>query len=150
MSEPGYRRISGVGYCVTSVTRRQTAKSHRAFADVGLQATRVLAAAATGRAGEWSEKAALSRGAFYDAIALRLALGFQNDAFEFGFCDQVVNDLYAVISVQNEDRPKLFWDVFLAFDAGEFYPNDDRSIDPVEALTRPRIAKIVRECPPNN
>jgi (4S)-4-hydroxy-5-phosphonooxypentane-2,3-dione isomerase len=42
MSEPGYRRISGVGYCVTSVTRRRTAKSHRAFADVGLQAIRVL------------------------------------------------------------------------------------------------------------
>jgi hypothetical protein len=68
----------------------------------------------------------------------------------FGFCDQVVNDLHAVISVQNEDRPKLFWDVFLAFDAGEFFPNDDRSIDPVEAFTRPQIAKIVRECPPNN
>jgi tryptophanyl-tRNA synthetase len=25
MSEPGYRRISGVGYCVTSVTQRRTA-----------------------------------------------------------------------------------------------------------------------------
>jgi hypothetical protein len=48
MSEPGYRRSSGVGYCVASVTRRRTAKSHRAFADVGLQAIRVLAAA-TGR-----------------------------------------------------------------------------------------------------
>jgi hypothetical protein len=96
--------------------------------------------------GEWSEKAGLSGGAFYDAIALRLASGFQNDAFEFGFCDQVVNDLHAVISVQNEDRTKLFWDVFLAFDAGEFYPNDDQSIDPVDALTRPRIAGIVRKC----
>jgi hypothetical protein len=98
--------------------------------------------------GEWSEKAGLSRGAFYDAMALRLALGFQNDAFEFGFCDQVVNDLRAVISVQIEDRPKLFWDVFLAFDAGEFYPIDDRSIDPVETFTRPRIAEIVRKWSP--
>jgi hypothetical protein len=95
--------------------------------------------------GEWSEQAGLSRGAFYDAMALRLAQGFQNDAFEFGFCDQVVNDLHAVISVQNEDRPKLFWDVFLALDAAVFYPNEDRSTDPVEALE-----EIVRKCSPNN
>jgi hypothetical protein len=91
----------------------------------------------------------LSRGAFYDAMALKLALGFQNDAFEFGFCDQVVNELHGVISVQNEDRPKLFWDVFLAFDAGEFYPKGDRSIDPVETFTRPQIAEIIRNCSSN-
>jgi hypothetical protein len=93
---------------------------------------------------EWGEKTGLRRSDLYDALALRLALGFHNDSFDFGFCDRVVNDLHAVMSVQNEDRPELFWNVFLAFDAGRFYPNGDRSIDRVEALTRPQIAQIIR------
>jgi hypothetical protein len=98
---------------------------------------------------EWSERLGLLRSALYDALALRLALGFHNNSFEFGFCDWVVNDLHAVMSVQNEDRPELFRNVFLAFDAGEFYPNGDRSIDPVEAFTRPQIAQIVRKHTPD-
>jgi hypothetical protein len=102
-----------------------------------------------GKIVEWSEKTGLRRSDLYDALALRLAFGFHNDSFDFGFCDQVVNDLHAVISVQNEDRPELFWNVFLAFDAGEFYPNRDRSVDPVEAFTRPQIAEIVRKHTPH-
>ena len=43
------------------------------------------------------------------------------------------------------DTPELFWSVFLAFDAGEFYASGDRSIDPIETFTRPEIARIVRE-----
>jgi hypothetical protein len=76
---------------------------------------------------EWSEETGLLRSDLYDALALRLAFGFHNNSFQFGFCDQVVNDLHAIISVQNEDRPEWFWNVFLAFDAGEFYP---AAIDP--------------------
>jgi hypothetical protein len=98
---------------------------------------------------EWSEMTGLLRSDLYDALALSLALGFHNNSFDFGFCDQVVNDLHTVISVQNEDRSELFWHVFLAFDAGEFCPNGDRSIDPVEAFTRPQIAQIVRKYTPN-
>ena len=102
-----------------------------------------------GEVAEWSEMTGLLRSDLYDALALRLALGFHNNSFDFGFCDQVVNDLHAVISVQNEDRSELFWNVFLAFDAGEFYPNGDRSIDPVKVFTRPQIAQIVRKYTPN-
>jgi hypothetical protein len=60
-----------------------------------------------------------------------------------------VNELHNVITVQNENRPELFWDVYLAFDAGEYYHDNDRSIDPVEAFTRPRIAEIVKNLPFN-
>jgi hypothetical protein len=94
---------------------------------------------------EWSAKAGLSRSALYDAIALRLALGFHSNTFGFSFCDWIVNDLFAVIMVQNEATPDLFWGVFLAFDAGEFYPNGDRSIDPIERFTRPQIAEVVQK-----
>jgi hypothetical protein len=96
-----------------------------------------------------SEEAGKSRGEFYDAIAFTLATGFQSKAFDFGFCDQIVNELHNVITVQNENRPELFWDVYLAFDAGEYYHDNDRSIDPVEAFTRPRIAEIVKNLPFN-
>jgi hypothetical protein len=50
---------------------------------------------------EWSEKAGPLRRDLYDGltVALRLALGFHNKSFDSGFCDQVVNDLHAVISV---------------------------------------------------
>jgi hypothetical protein len=95
---------------------------------------------------EWSGQVGLDRSGLYDALALRLALGFHGNSFDFEFCDAVVNELHGVITLRNEERPPLFWDVFLAFDAGEFYPNGDRTIDPVEAYTRPEIEKIVRRC----
>jgi hypothetical protein len=97
---------------------------------------------------EWSGQVGLPSVVLYDALALRLALGFNSNAFDFGFCDQVVNDLHAVITLRNEDRPALFWTVFLAFDAGEFYPDGNRTIDPVEAYTRPQIAQIVQKQAP--
>jgi hypothetical protein len=98
---------------------------------------------------DWSEATGLLRSDLYDVLALRLAFGFHNKSFDFGFCDRVVNNLQAVMVVRHEDWPMLFWDVFLAFDAAEFYPNGDRSIDPVEAFTRPQIAQIVRQHTPN-
>jgi hypothetical protein len=97
---------------------------------------------------EWSGRVGLPCSVLYDALALRLALGFNNNAHDFGFCDQVVNELHAVITRRNEDRPELFWSVFLAFDAGEYYHDGDRSIDPVEAYTRPQVAQIVQRHAP--
>jgi hypothetical protein len=39
----------------------------------------------------------------------------------------------------------LFWEVYIAFDAGEFvHPGDDRSVDPVEKYTRPLIDETWR------
>jgi hypothetical protein len=93
---------------------------------------------------EWSRRAGLPSSVLYDALALRLALGFNSDALDFGFCDQVVNELHAIITWRDEVRPELFWSIFLAFDAGEFYHGGNRSIDPVEAYTRPKIAQIVQ------
>jgi hypothetical protein len=87
----------------------------------------------------------LSRSTFFDEIALRLALGFHRNIFDFGFCDQVINELHAVITVQDEDRPELFWDIFLAFDAGEYHRKKDLSDDPVEEFTRPQITEILRK-----
>jgi hypothetical protein len=97
---------------------------------------------------EWSERVGLPSDILYDALALRLALGFHSNALDFGFCDQVVNELHGVIMLRNEGRPELFWSVFLAFDAGEYYHNGDRNNDPVETYTRPQIEQIVKRHTP--
>jgi hypothetical protein len=72
-----------------------------------------------------------------------LARGFYSSELTFNFRDAVINDLHGVISFADEERPVLFWEVFLAFDSGEFYPNTDRSKGPAEVYTRPMIARII-------
>jgi hypothetical protein len=97
------------------------------------------------RVQRWSVTAAPSRSELYDRIAIYLARGFYRSKLDFTFCDGIVNDVHAIITRADEHRPELFWEVFLAFDAGEFYPNNDRSRDPVEVYTRPLIAKVVEK-----
>ena len=83
----------------------------------------------------------------YDLIAVYLARGFHDSELSFEFCDAVVNDIHRVITFADESRPALFWDVYLAFDEGEYYHNDKRDEDPVEVYTRPMIARIVANHP---
>jgi hypothetical protein len=93
----------------------------------------------------WSKSFGVSRSDLFDQMALYLARGFYSSELTFAFCDVVINDLHGVISIAKEERPDLFWEVFLAFDSGEFYPNNDRSKDPVEVYTRPMIARIISD-----
>jgi hypothetical protein len=66
---------------------------------------------------KWSAKTGLLTSVLYEALALKLALGFNSNTLDFGFCDQVVNELHGVIILRDDHRPPLFWSVFLAFDA---------------------------------
>src|SRR5665213_3539834 len=91
----------------------------------------------------WSVDLAVPRAGLYDLLALRLAHGFHRGEFPFAFCDWIVNDIHGVITMANEDRPDLFWNVLLAFDAGEYYHDNNRNEDPVAKYTRPLIAQIV-------
>src|ERR1700732_1091337 len=43
---------------------------------------------------KWSREVGLPSGVLYDALALKLALGFNSNMLDFGFCDQVVNELH--------------------------------------------------------
>jgi hypothetical protein len=91
----------------------------------------------------WSESLGRPRAAVYELIALHLARGFHNFALTFRYCDDIVNDLHSVISSLDECRPPLFWEVFLAFDEGEYYHGNNRQEDPEATYTRPLIARIV-------
>ena len=92
----------------------------------------------------WSTCMSVPRRALYDQIAMFLALGFHKSELTFNFCDSILIDIHTVIINKNERRPALFWQVFLAFDAGEFYRDNKRDKDPSEEYTRPLIAQIIK------
>ena len=90
----------------------------------------------------WSTGCGWSRSQLFDAIARYLALGFNTSELPFAFCDAVVNDLAVAVTDTSGPRPQLFWEVYSAFDEGEYYHDDNRQEDPVEAYSRPMIARI--------
>lgn len=91
----------------------------------------------------WSISLGNSRSDLYDRIAIQLAHGFETSELSFTLCDALLNDLFGVITSANESAPSLFWDVYLAFDEGEYRHASNPEQDPVEAYTRPMIARIV-------
>jgi hypothetical protein len=93
----------------------------------------------------WTVGTGFARSELYDRIAIYLARGFHRSELDFEFCDEIVNTIHGIITLADESRPDLFWQVFLAFDSGEFYRDNDRSQDPIEAFTRPLIAKVIEQ-----
>ncbi|WP_171905119.1 hypothetical protein [Bosea sp. RAC05] len=76
-------------------------------------------------------------------IADALARGFHRGEIEFELGDFIANGLHwPMVDRASEGVPvhPLLWDVFLAFDAGEFSSCGE---DPIEAKTAPMIAEIV-------
>lgn len=86
---------------------------------------------------------------FFNDVGMQLALSYVSKAWSFEFCDRVANGLWnALLEIQSRDTPPpwpdLFYDVFLAFDFGEYqHAGDDVAIDPVKAYTDPYIAWIL-------
>lgn len=91
----------------------------------------------------WAAECGGERGRVYDEFARYLAVAFDEGRLPFAFCDAVMNDLEAVIAHAHDSRPDLFWQVYLAFDAGEYHRRDDRSDNPAAEHTKPAIAAIV-------
>src|ERR1035437_6094287 len=91
----------------------------------------------------WSNECGWSRSLLFDEIAKLLALGYNASELSFEFCDMVVNDLASPVTNTSGPRPQIFWNVYSAFDEGEYYHGDNRDEDPVEVYTRPMIARVV-------
>jgi hypothetical protein len=91
----------------------------------------------------WSALHGWSRSQFFEEVAKFLARGFNNSELSFEFCDAIVNDLFGPYTDTAQPKSELFWDVYLAFDDGEYYHGDNRDKDPVEVYTRLQIAGIV-------
>jgi hypothetical protein len=85
---------------------------------------------------------------FFDKIGREIALAYHSGQVSFSFCDLLVNDLFALVIDRSRNDPQppwpaLFYEVYEAFDAGEWHRRDDKSDDPVEEYTNPAIDGIV-------
>lgn len=59
-----------------------------------------------------------------------------------------MNNVHDIITFVDEDRPDLFWKVYLTFDDGEKCHKNDREQNPIDVYTRPLIARIVSDASP--
>jgi hypothetical protein len=91
----------------------------------------------------WTAASGWSRSQLFDEIAVWLALGFNRSELPFEFCDAVMTDLSGPVTNTSGPSLGLFWEVYSAFDEGEYYHDNNREEDPVEVYTRPMIARIV-------
>ena len=92
---------------------------------------------------KWTASADIARQDLYNELALELARGFNASELSFEFCDSVVNEIHSVIILKDEQRPHFFWEIYLAFDSGEYYHDGNRDEHPAEVYTRPQIGRIL-------
>ena len=86
---------------------------------------------------------ALPLEATLDSCALELAEAHAAGAVSFEAGDNFANLLFAFAANQGS-IPDLMFSVYLAFDAGEFFPDELRTPSPEERFTRPQRAEILR------
>ena len=81
----------------------------------------------------------------FEEVAEFIARGYENGNLSFDLCDGIVNGMYAsFLELPLTQMPPVFYDVFLAFDAGEYdHTGDDTSVNPVEKYTNPQIRKVL-------
>lgn len=89
--------------------------------------------------------------AMLDAVSLRLARRYADGQLSFELADAIANELY-VLPIAYSARtdnfwPPLFWEIYLAFDSGEFHRTHDRSDDPVAEHTAPAIQALLARLP---
>lgn len=84
---------------------------------------------------------------FYNSTALQIAKMFDRGELTYEFCDNVMNDLWdavlAGLSLRNNQLPEPFYEIYEAFDAGEYHRTEDRSDDPIADFTIPLITAFL-------
>jgi len=96
----------------------------------------------------WTVEGGLSASKLLNELGFAIAVGFYRNELDFDFCDRVANDLFGTMTSLDPGETDLLMSIFLAFDSGEYYHDEDHSIHPVDRFTRPRIAEIVKERTP--
>jgi hypothetical protein len=94
----------------------------------------------------------LDNWSFYNSVSLALAREYLDDRLDYSLCDEVMNDLWQAVQSglrfsHHEQVPQPFYDIYEAFDAGEYYRTANRHVDPAEQFTRPLIKKLLAEHP---
>ncbi|CDZ30826.1 Hypothetical protein NGAL_HAMBI490_56980 [Neorhizobium galegae bv. officinalis] len=90
---------------------------------------------------------ALENWDFYNAAALEIASGYHRRELDYTFCDGLMNDLWSAVlegfGPGTTQVPEPFYEIYIAFDSGEYHRRPDKSDDPVSEFTDPAIAELV-------
>ena len=90
--------------------------------------------------------------AFLDSVSLQVARRYASGELTFDTADAIVNALNLLPlgfeSPAVASRPALFWEIYLAFDSGEFHRTRDRSDNPVAEHTVPAIQALLARLSP--
>lgn len=89
----------------------------------------------------------LDNWSFYNSTALQIARMYNRGELTYEFCDNAMNDLWsavlAALSPKSDQLPEPFFEIYEAFDAGEYHRRADRSDDPIADFTDPLIAALL-------
>jgi hypothetical protein len=91
------------------------------------------------------ETLGISEPAFIEAFAMRVAERYAVREMSFDRADALMNDVHTYYFFKYDEMlPGIADDIYLAFDAGEYYREaDSREIDPSEKYTRPEIEALL-------
>jgi hypothetical protein len=97
----------------------------------------------------WANERGQTASEFLDSFGLELARRFDQNKLSYNFCDEVVNELWVILSdwigkPSSKPWPNTFHEIFEAFDAGEHHRKADKADDPIGQFTKPMIADMVR------
>lgn len=85
--------------------------------------------------------------AVLDALGLELAKRYHSEAWDYTSADWVANDLFKLV-IENcrDEYPGILFEVYDAFDAGEFRrPSDPKDSNPADLYTKPDIADFLTQ-----
>ena len=96
-----------------------------------------------------SKKVSLSLTETFDCFGTQLAKMYDQGVLNYEFCDSLVNIAWSDwLDPFNDEKgntwPSDFYEVYEAFDAGEYYRNDDKSDDPIADHTNPMIQDFLK------
>jgi hypothetical protein len=91
------------------------------------------------------ETLGVSESDFIEALAMRVAERYAVREMSFDRADALMNGVHSYYLLKYDGMlPGIADDIYLAFDAGEYYRGaDGREIDPSEKYTRPEIEAIL-------
>jgi hypothetical protein len=83
----------------------------------------------------------MSKSQFCDAFAKLVAVEFANGEMSYSDADLAMNQLFGILDVEN---PSFAWDVYLAFDSGEYYREEDpETTIPWQKYTLPAVMELL-------
>jgi hypothetical protein len=85
-----------------------------------------------------------------EKLSLETALKYWNGQMSYEDGDIIMSNIFICcitneINFKNYEFPTTAWECYLAFDSGEFYRTDDKSIHPAEKYTKPLVEELLKK-----